>query len=125
MRPTSERRKFTRRQIQLSAGFAMALAVTAIPARHWLPWRSNDGVHLTVDLSERKLNVYDGGELVTTYGVAVGSPKYPTPPGSYSVRKIVWNPGWVPPKSGWAAGKEPQSPSSEANPMRLVKIYFK
>jgi lipoprotein-anchoring transpeptidase ErfK/SrfK len=115
--------KFNRRRLQLSAGFAVALTAGAIPVLHRTAPR--DGVRMSVDLSQRRLTVYDGGEQVATYSVAIGSAKYPTPTGTYSVQKIVWNPAWVPPNSGWAAGKEPQSPGSAKNPMKLVKIYFK
>jgi murein L,D-transpeptidase YcbB/YkuD len=125
------RRQFTRRQIQFSAGFAVAVAATAVPsARSWLstsasPKVVDEGVHLSADLSQRRLVVYNSGGEVTTYGVAVGSPKYPTPPGTYTIRKIVWNPAWVPPDREWAKKKQPQEPGAAANPMRVVKIYFK
>jgi lipoprotein-anchoring transpeptidase ErfK/SrfK len=125
------RRHFTRRQIQLSAGFAVAIAATAIPsARSWFhsaahATPADEGVRLAADLSQRHLTVYNDGGEVTTYGVAIGSPKYPTPPGTYHIRKIVWNPAWVPPDREWAKKKEPQPPGAAANPMRVVKIYFK
>jgi lipoprotein-anchoring transpeptidase ErfK/SrfK len=125
------RRQLTRRQVQLSAGFVVALAATAVPS-----WRTlhspapairtaDEDVRLAVDLSQRRLVVYSNGEQVTAYGVAIGRPKYPTPTGAFSVRKIVWNPAWVPPDVGWAKDKEPQSPGARANPMRVVKIYFR
>jgi lipoprotein-anchoring transpeptidase ErfK/SrfK len=125
------RRQLSRRQKQLSAGFAVAIAATAVPsARTWLHSSpavavADEGVHLSADLSQRRLAVMDNNGEVTTYGVAVGSPKYPTPPGTYTIRKIVWNPPWVPPDREWAKQKEPQAPGSAANPMRVVKIYFK
>ena len=50
--------------------------------------------------------------------------QYPTPRGTFSVQKIVWNPKWVPPDSKWAKGKKPAAPGSPHNPMKLVKIFF-
>jgi len=82
------------------------------------------GVHINVDLSERKLYLKSGDEVVRTYEIGVGQPGYPTPEGNYSVRRIVWNPPWTPPDAAWAADKEPQQPGAAANPMKVVKIYF-
>jgi murein L,D-transpeptidase YcbB/YkuD len=82
------------------------------------------GVHINVDLSERKLYLKDGEDVVQAYSIGVGMDAMPTPQGNYSVRRIVWNPPWTPPNSAWAADKEPQEPGAAANPMKVVKIYF-
>ena len=79
---------------------------------------------LEVDLSERVLSVVQGGEVVETYPVAIGKPSYPTPKGSFSVRRIIWNPRWVPPDSKWAKNKKPTPPGHPNNPMGKVKIFF-
>ncbi|HEY4217238.1 MAG TPA: L,D-transpeptidase [Gemmatimonadaceae bacterium] len=81
--------------------------------------------HLEADLSARKLKLYDGDSLVATYSVAVGKDSKPTPPGQFSIHRIVWNPAWIPPDEPWAKGKKPQAPGAAANPMKLVKIFFK
>jgi lipoprotein-anchoring transpeptidase ErfK/SrfK len=123
------RRQFTRRRIHLSAGFAVALAATAIPTSRTLTHSpahaADEDVRLAVDLSQRHLTVLNADSEVTTYGVAIGSRKYPTPTGSFSIQKIVWNPAWIPPDRDWAKNKTPQAPGAEANPMRVVKIYFR
>lgn len=80
---------------------------------------------LLADVSSRRLHLYQGNELVKSYDVAVGTEKYPTPRGTYRIRKIVWNPGWVPPDSKWARGKTPKGPGERGNPMKVVKIFFK
>jgi lipoprotein-anchoring transpeptidase ErfK/SrfK len=82
------------------------------------------GVHVNVDLSERKLYLKNGDEVVRAYEIGVGQPGYPTPEGNYSVRRIVWNPPWTPPEASWAANKEPEPPGAAKNPMKVVKIYF-
>jgi lipoprotein-anchoring transpeptidase ErfK/SrfK len=79
---------------------------------------------LTASLSERTLTLRKYGEVVKTYGVAVGSPSHPTPKGSYGVRKIVWNPPWIPPDEKWAKGKSAKGPGERGNPMKTVKIFF-
>jgi lipoprotein-anchoring transpeptidase ErfK/SrfK len=94
-----------------------------------MPERNDDvavaaSVSLQVDLSERRLYVIEGGEVATSYPVAIGKPSYPTPRGSYNIRRIIWNPRWVPPDSEWAKKKTPKGPGEPGNPMGRVKIFF-
>ena len=89
-------------------------------ATHFAP------ITLHADLSSRMLTVKRGNETIKTYQVAVGQPRYPTPPGSYSIRKIVWNPSWRPPPDAkWAQGKSAKGPGEPGNPMKVAKIFFK
>jgi lipoprotein-anchoring transpeptidase ErfK/SrfK len=81
-------------------------------------------VRLEVDLSQRRLRVLEGGEVTRSYPVAIGKPSYPTPKGSFSIRRIIWNPRWVPPDSKWARDKKPKGPGEPGNPMGRVKIFF-
>lgn len=80
---------------------------------------------LRADLSARMLFVMQGGTTIKTYAVAVGQEKYPTPPGNYTIKKIVWNPSWTPPPgAAWAKGKTAKGPGDAGNPMKVVKIFF-
>jgi lipoprotein-anchoring transpeptidase ErfK/SrfK len=81
-------------------------------------------IQLEVDLSERMLHVIRGGDVVQSYPVAIGKPSYPTPKGNFRVRRIIWNPRWVPPDSKWARNKTAKGPGDPANPMGRVKIFF-
>jgi lipoprotein-anchoring transpeptidase ErfK/SrfK len=81
-------------------------------------------VRLEVSLSERVLIAHRGEEEVGRYRVAVGKSTHPTPTGTFRVRRIIWNPGWVPPKAPWARGKTPKAPGEPGNPMGRVKIFF-
>jgi lipoprotein-anchoring transpeptidase ErfK/SrfK len=83
------------------------------------------GLRLEVDLSDNQLSVYRGDEVVETYAVSTGKEKYPTPTGTFRVRKIVWNPSWVPPEEKWAKDKSPKPPGHPDNPMKRAKIFFK
>ena len=95
--------------------FAMLLTVTA-----------HAQIHIDVTLGGKTLDVRDASnKLLATYQISPGMPKHPTPPGSFSVKKIVWNPAWVPPKAGWAKGKKATAPTDPKNPMKVVKIFFK
>lgn len=82
-------------------------------------------MHIKVDLSARTLKVYEGDEVVRTYGVAVGTAKHPTPTGTFRTGRIEWNPAWNPPKSWWARNERPRSAGDPKNPMQGVKIYFR
>src|SRR5690606_13175019 len=82
-----------------------------------------DGLHLRINLPEHKLEVVEGGEVVRSYRATIGSPRYPTPTGSFAITRIEWNPWWVPPASKWAAGKK-RTPPGPRNPMGRVKMQF-
>ena len=79
---------------------------------------------ITVDVSERMMYVRNGDDLVRQYPVSVGTSDYPTPTGTFRVRKMIWNPSWTPPASAWARDDEYQPPGSPGNPMGRVKIFF-
>ena len=105
--------------VPIATALVIGLGALRIPTR-----APEDAVALSADLNSRKLTVTRGGEVIKEYDVAVGKPQYPTPTGSFTVQKIVWNPRWVPPDSKWARGKRPAAPGSPRNPMKLVKIFF-
>lgn len=81
-------------------------------------------MRLQVDLSERTLYVIQDGDVTESYPVAIGKPSYPTPKGTFNIRRIIWNPRWVPPDSKWAKNKKARGPGDPKNPMGRVKIFF-
>src|SRR6476646_2588095 len=99
----------TRNKIAL---FAVPLATALVIGLGALRTPATDGtLTLEASLSTKKLTVRKDGE--------------PTPTGQYNIQKIVWNPAWVPPDEKWARGKSPKAPGHPANPMKLVKIFWK
>jgi lipoprotein-anchoring transpeptidase ErfK/SrfK len=82
-------------------------------------------LRLEVDRETRELSVYVDGEEVERYAVAVGKEAYPTPDGTFSIRKVIFNPSWRPPDSKWARGKTAKPPGHPDNPMKVVKMFFK
>lgn len=80
---------------------------------------------LSASLGARILTVKLGDSAVATYAVAVGADGHPTPTGTFRIRKLIWNPRWVPPKEPWARGKTAKAPGDPRNPMQTVKIFFK
>lgn len=79
---------------------------------------------LAASVSARMLTVRMGDSVVATYAVAVGAPEHPTPTGTFSIKRLIWNPRWVPPDQPWARGKTAKEPGDPANPMQTVKIFF-
>lgn len=71
---------------------------------------------IVVDLSELHLYLYRDGDLVTSYSVAAGQAKYPTPTGTYSITTMTKNPTWYPPNSEWAKDAKPIPPGID-NPL--------
>jgi lipoprotein-anchoring transpeptidase ErfK/SrfK len=82
-------------------------------------------LRLEIDLSERELQVLENGSVIERYSVSVGDAEYPTPKGNFSIRKVIWNPAWVPPDSKWARNKTAKPPGHPDNPMKRVKMFFK
>lgn len=116
-----------RRWIQL----ALLPMIVAAPGTAWLAGRSDERVadpprlRLVADLSSKRLRMYEADTLVWQYEISDGTGGYPTPTGNFLIRKMVWNPRWVPPDSEWARKYKPQPPGAPANPMKVVKIFFK
>src|SRR6476646_1813156 len=113
----------TRNKIAL---FAVPLATALVIGLGALRTPATD-VTLTLEasLSPKKHTVRKDGEIVKQYDIAVGKDGHPTPTGQYNIQKIVWNPAWVPPDAKWAQGKSAKAPGHPANPMKLVKIFWK
>jgi lipoprotein-anchoring transpeptidase ErfK/SrfK len=104
---------------------ALLALILIIPAALWASFmRSDEPMRLEVDLGARTLKVIENGDVVNTYGIAIGRPSHPTPTGTFRTGQIIWNPAWNPPPTGWARDAEPQAPGSPSNPMQAVKIYF-
>lgn len=119
------KRAFGAAAAAIAAGLVATSAVRHRIAAEPATVNNDPGVTLTADLSQRKLYVRNGDSIVRTYTVAVGRDSKPTPPGDYSIRKIIWNPAWIPPDSKWAQGKKPQAPGAKSNPLQVVKIFFR
>ena len=101
------------------------LLPAAAPSVSHLRSTRGGGLSLEVDLSKRKMVVREGGDVVRTYGVAVGRASNPTPTGHFQTGRIIWNPRWVPPPRDWARDKVAREGGDPRNPMQGVKIYFR
>jgi lipoprotein-anchoring transpeptidase ErfK/SrfK len=79
---------------------------------------------MAASTQKKILVVRIGAQEVRRYDIAVGSKAHQTPNGRFTVRHLIWNPSWVPPKEKWAKGKQPTPPGHPKNPMRGVKVFF-
>jgi hypothetical protein len=107
---------------------ALGFSIGAAGAAHVAlaePSSDDPALTLVASLSERKLYLKTGDNVDASYPIAIGKNSRPTPKGSYRIRKIIWNPAWVPPDEPWAKNKTAQPPGAKANPMKLVKMFFR
>lgn len=86
---------------------------------------SEPTLSLKADLTTNMLYVYQGDKEVASYVVSPGKDAHPTPRGSFKIKKLVWNPAWVPPDEEWARKKTAKPAGHPENPMKVVKIFFK
>lgn len=108
--------------LALLPAFAGASERTAAPD----PGLEASSARLEVDLSEKKLYVYNNGSLMNTFEVAIGTEEHPTPTGDFTIDRLIWNPGWVPPPDAeWAEDETAKEPGDPDNPMRGAKLFFK
>lgn len=75
------------------------------------------GPAIVVDISERRLYLYEHGVLAKEYGVAVGTPSHPTPRGDFQITLKRYMPTWVNPGSAWAADMPRSIPPGPSNPL--------
>jgi lipoprotein-anchoring transpeptidase ErfK/SrfK len=109
------------RQLAMQSGNEQHRAQVRQQARQQL-----DGVRLEVDVSDRKLRVFQGDQLMATHEVAVGTAEWPTPTGSWQFHRVDLNPEWIPPKDEqWAETEERQAPGSPDNPLGRARLVYR
>ncbi|MCA1992743.1 MAG: L,D-transpeptidase [Coleofasciculus sp. S288] len=74
--------------------------------------------HLVIKLSDRRVYVYQGDQLQTSYPIAVGKQGWETPTGTFQVRQMIRNPSWQHP---WTDEVVPPGPG---NPLGSRWISF-
>jgi murein L,D-transpeptidase YcbB/YkuD len=105
--------------IACAAGCFTAISAFTMQQRKPAP-----GLQLVINIAGNRMEVFEGGKLIQTFGVSVGMPGYETPPGEYKIHNVIWNPWWNPPDSKWAEGRKPEPPGAPLNPMGRVKLNF-
>jgi lipoprotein-anchoring transpeptidase ErfK/SrfK len=81
-------------------------------------------MRIEVDVAARQLKVFRGGQQVATHSVAVGSERWPTQKGEWTITQVVWNPDWNPPDESWAEEREPRESGDPKNPMGRAQLVY-
>ena len=81
-------------------------------------------LRVEVDLNARKLTLYENGASVETHSVAVGSAKWPTQTGEWTIKQVVFNPEWIPPDESWAEERQPRKPGDPKNPLGRAQLVY-
>ena len=74
---------------------------------------------LVVHIGENRLYVYKNHKLSTTFPVATGMSRYPTPTGRYSVTQKRFMPTWYNPHDDWSKNEPETIPPGPSNPLGL------
>ncbi len=75
------------------------------------------GKVIVVDKANHRLTLYNNMEVEKQYPVAVGSPSWPTPSGTFKIVSKQKHPTWVNPGTSWAANMPPYIPPGPGNPL--------
>jgi L,D-transpeptidase ErfK/SrfK len=81
-------------------------------------------MRIEVDVNARQLHVIKGGQRVASHAVAVGSEKWPTAKGEWTIKQVVFNPDWVPPDESWAEEREPRESGDPKNPLGRAQLVY-
>ena len=87
---------------------------------------SSFGNAIVVSLSQCKIRLFSGDQLVTEYPCAPGQPAWPTPKGDFKIVSKQVNAPWINPHSAWSASMPDVIPGGPGNPMgdRKIGINF-
>lgn len=84
---------------------------------------------IVVNAPAFRMDVFQNGQLVKTYRVAIGYPEFPLPSGMRKADTIIFNPTWTPPDEPWveAPGSkvkvgETVKAGDKLNPLGPIKI---
>jgi lipoprotein-anchoring transpeptidase ErfK/SrfK len=82
------------------------------------------GRAIVVDLSDRKLRLWDHSTKLREFGVAIGMKRYPTPKGNWRVVRKSPRPTWRNPGSDWATDMPDSIKPGYYNPLGTRALYL-
>jgi lipoprotein-anchoring transpeptidase ErfK/SrfK len=83
-------------------------------------------LRVLVDISDRKLRLFQADRMIAEHPVAVGSARWPTPTGSWRIHRVDLNPAWVPPRDEeWAEDREPKAAGAPDNPLGRARLVYR
>ena len=79
-----------------------------------------------VDISDKKLRLFNGDQAMREHDVAVGTSEWPTPTGSWKIHRVDLNPEWIPPKDEkWAKDETKKAAGDPENPMGRARLVYR
>jgi lipoprotein-anchoring transpeptidase ErfK/SrfK len=83
---------------------------------------------VVVNAPAHRMDIFNNGQLVKSYTIAIGVPEFPLPVGMRKANEIIFNPAWTPPDESWVdsskkfeVGKKVEA-GSKLNPLGVAKI---
>jgi lipoprotein-anchoring transpeptidase ErfK/SrfK len=112
------------RALTSDAARSSASKVTSLPITVVTPSveASSFGNAIVVSLSQTKIRLFYGDQLVKEYLCAPGQPAWPTPRGDFKIVNKQVNAPWINPHSAWSASMPDVIPGGPGNPMGDRKI---
>src|SRR5512133_439404 len=78
---------------------------------------------IVINAPDFRMDLFDNGQLVRSFDVAVGYPQFPLPIGLRTANEIIFNPPWTPPDEPWVESSKKVKvgqrvdPGSKDNPL--------
>ena len=69
-----------------------------------------EDIHLVINLSERRVYLYQGDRAITSYPIAIGRKGWETPTGDFQVIQLFSQPSWKHPFTGKIIPPGPENP---------------
>lgn len=93
------------------------------------PYSAPSDTRIVINAPAYRMDVFSGGQLMSSYTIAIGYPEFPLPTGLREAGSIIINPTWTPPDEPWveAPGSrvkvgEQVPAGSRLNPLGVAKI---
>ncbi len=104
---------------EVTALFPSAKRAYYLPVENLFPQINEDAFNtvILINRTNHTLSIYHREELFKTYSIAVGSPQYPTPVGSFKIIRKRINPTWYNPRNDWSADMPNIIPPGPDNPL--------
>ena len=101
---------------QLSTFVSERYSGEAIATASTTPGAIPSDTRIVVNAPAFRMDVFDNGQLVKSYKIAIGYPEFPLPSGMRKAETIIFNPTWTPPDEPWV-----EAPGSKVKVGETVK----
>jgi len=95
-----------------------------LPASIVAPKVTGFGKVIMVVLKERRIYLYDGKSVYKKYRCAIGMARYPTPTGTFVIKRKVKMPSWTNPGGAWGKGMPSYIAPGPRNPLGTRALYL-